>query len=469
MRLVTLFLFLSLLFNQASGQLNDYGLGGRHISDLAITSPQSYPEPFILAGTDSSGIYYHSLSDTQPAWETYAGFDDHRITALYVQKQGKGPVDYPAVYSAVEPRVILDDSTGYQDSVFIYTIKPWQSYWSPADSGLRNAEVGYMTDFSGIGYSGHEPPMPLIGCADNPYLYRYQGDVWQKAWTGDDNISVQKLTYSDRYLWAGGVFSSAVPSLVILVSGDDGQTWELVHNGFAPVHQCNDLAVVESVTDTTFNNAALYAAISGGVIKSSDGGTSWRFTGLKDDGLNITALTVNPSDQQHILAGGGDAEKRFVVYESFDGGKSWEHLQVAPFMPRIPLTMVTCMSGVVIDDRFVAFLGTEGDGVLRYEHQLTSVDRSDKQVEAGFILDQNYPNPFNPSTTIEFILNRPDRVTITIYDITGKAIETLLNANKAAGRHQITFDGSHLSNGVYLYRLTTDQGYSKMRKMILMK
>ncbi len=90
-------------------------------------------------------------------------------------------------------------------------------------------------------------------------------------------------------------------------------------------------------------------------------------------------------------------------------------------------------------------------------------------VPAAFQLHQNQPNPFNPSTTIGFTLNRSGRVTLDIYDITGKKIETLLNNNKTEGRYQITFDGSHLSSGLYLYRLTTDQGYSKVRKMILMK
>ncbi|MBD3224725.1 MAG: T9SS type A sorting domain-containing protein, partial [Caldithrix sp.] len=64
---------------------------------------------------------------------------------------------------------------------------------------------------------------------------------------------------------------------------------------------------------------------------------------------------------------------------------------------------------------------------------------------------------------------QPGKATIKIYDITGKAFETLLNGHQTAGRHHITFHGSHLSSGVYLYRLTTEQGHSKMRKMILIK
>ncbi|MBD3223843.1 MAG: T9SS type A sorting domain-containing protein [Caldithrix sp.] len=101
--------------------------------------------------------------------------------------------------------------------------------------------------------------------------------------------------------------------------------------------------------------------------------------------------------------------------------------------------------------------------------KITSIDSRIPDIANSFKLQQNYPNPFNPTTTIEFTLNRPGKATIEIYDITGKAIETLVDAHKTAGRHQITFDGSDLSSGVYLYRLTTDHGYTKMFKMVLIK
>ncbi|MBD3223844.1 MAG: T9SS type A sorting domain-containing protein [Caldithrix sp.] len=469
----TSFIALFLIISFSEAQIRYYGLTGHDITRLAISCPDTYPEPFILAGDDTTGIYYHSLEDSQPRWETFAGLDYRSVSALYIQQQGIGPAENYAVFAGLKSDTLIIDSVQHADSSLVLKVTPILSYWARADSGLRNDEVGYVTDFTGFGYSGHEPPMPLLGCADNPYIYRYQADVWQKAWTGDDNISMQTLTKSDRYLWAGGVFSSAVPTLVILISQDYGQTWELVHNGFAPVHQCNDLAVVESVTDTAFSNAVLYAAISGGVIKSSDGGASWQYTKLKNEKLNVNALAVNPLNNQHILAGGGDDENLFILYESFNGGKSWEQVPLPPRIPIPPIPQtgpITSMAGAVKNDRFVAFMGTKGGGVLRYAYPVMSIDPDGNPEIAGdFKLYQNHPNPFNPTTTIEFTLNRPGKATIEIYDITGKAIETLVDAHKTAGRHHITFDGSHLSSGVYLYRLTTEQGRSKMRKMILMK
>ncbi|TVQ69116.1 MAG: T9SS C-terminal target domain-containing protein, partial [Balneolaceae bacterium] len=72
-------------------------------------------------------------------------------------------------------------------------------------------------------------------------------------------------------------------------------------------------------------------------------------------------------------------------------------------------------------------------------------------------LRQNYPNPFNPSTRITFELNNPQHVTLSVYDIQGQHITTLLNGERAAGEHHVTFDSGDLASGMYLYRLETPQ------------
>jgi hypothetical protein len=90
-----------------------------------------------------------------------------------------------------------------------------------------------------------------------------------------------------------------------------------------------------------------------------------------------------------------------------------------------------------------------------------------------FVLYQNYPNPFNPTTAISFQLSAVSEVTLKVYDILGREVATLLN-NEAmeGGEHEVEFEASKLSSGVYFYRLTST-GESKtfvdVKKMILMK
>lgn len=94
-------------------------------------------------------------------------------------------------------------------------------------------------------------------------------------------------------------------------------------------------------------------------------------------------------------------------------------------------------------------------------------------VPTGVTLNQNYPNPFNPSTKIPFTLGASARITLKIYDLTGKLVSTLLdNASYYAGQYDIPFEPNQLASGTYFYRLTAvtkDQKFTKVKKMTLIR
>jgi hypothetical protein len=81
---------------------------------------------------------------------------------------------------------------------------------------------------------------------------------------------------------------------------------------------------------------------------------------------------------------------------------------------------------------------------------------------------QNYPNPFNPFTTINYELASETRVTLKLYDIVGREVITLVDEVKPAGEYQVSFDGSGLPSGVYIYRIETGK-YVQARKLILLR
>jgi hypothetical protein len=99
-----------------------------------------------------------------------------------------------------------------------------------------------------------------------------------------------------------------------------------------------------------------------------------------------------------------------------------------------------------------------------------SVGESDVEgLAQRFELLQNYPNPFNPRTMITFTLPRTSRVTLRVYDLLGREIAALVDGESlAAGTHDVSFDASHLSSGVYFYRLQAD-GIARTRQMVLVK
>ncbi len=90
-----------------------------------------------------------------------------------------------------------------------------------------------------------------------------------------------------------------------------------------------------------------------------------------------------------------------------------------------------------------------------------------------YLLEQNFPNPFNPSTTIKYRLAKSSSVTVTVFNVLGRKVRTLVNTNLNAGEYSIEWDGMDdagmaLSNGVYFYRIETPS-FSQTKKMLLIK
>jgi len=85
-----------------------------------------------------------------------------------------------------------------------------------------------------------------------------------------------------------------------------------------------------------------------------------------------------------------------------------------------------------------------------------------------YSLSQNYPNPFNPSTVIAYQTAKAGPVRLTVYDILGREVATLVNAVQPQGSHEARFDGGALSSGMYIYRLEAP-GFVQQRKMIFAK
>ena len=90
-----------------------------------------------------------------------------------------------------------------------------------------------------------------------------------------------------------------------------------------------------------------------------------------------------------------------------------------------------------------------------------------------YALSQNYPNPFNPETVIHYDLPFPSHVKLSVYNIMGQKVATLVDGERSAGSHSIVWDGKNnkgesLASGVYLYRMETE-GFVQTRKLVLMR
>jgi len=104
------------------------------------------------------------------------------------------------------------------------------------------------------------------------------------------------------------------------------------------------------------------------------------------------------------------------------------------------------------------------DGTVSYSEEI----EIDVTGPKDFSLFQNYPNPFNPSTTIKFALPVDSKVKISVYNSLGQLVESLVDQEMESGYHEVNFDASRYSSGVYLYQLQAGE-YVSVKKMLLIK
>jgi len=219
--------------------------------------------------------------------------------------------------------------------------------------------------------------------------------------------------------------------------------------------------------DPTNDLQILVGVNQDGVYSSSDGGTSWQHSiaGLEANG-SIHNIVFDPTNSQNIYI----SDLYSGVYMTKDGGSLWEKINEG-------LQSRAARSLTISADGQHLYVGTNEDGVLRLDLEgnplrIDSDIVPDPKLQDAF-LAQNFPNPFNPSTTISFELLKDSDITISVYDVRGRLIRTLLNQSMTQGSKTINWDGkdntgNSVKGGIYFYILQTD-GFYQTKKMILLK
>jgi hypothetical protein len=106
--------------------------------------------------------------------------------------------------------------------------------------------------------------------------------------------------------------------------------------------------------------------------------------------------------------------------------------------------------------------------ILKYRAVATGVADEGGYDAVAYSLSQNYPNPFNPSTTITFELPKSAVVRLSVYDMLGREVSVLVNERRDAGVHEVKFEASALSSGVYFYRLQAGD-FTHTKRLLLLR
>ena len=222
-------------------------------------------------------------------------------------------------------------------------------------------------------------------------------------------------------------------------------------------------------TETVVKALRAPDAVYDGVIPQADASIPWvpnKFKGVTlGAGGSITFSVDAPYDATYML-------RVFFAASGTVGG------QLAVDGTPIAASIAFADTGDTFSDQFTLSQGTHsitlssaaGGVTLDYLQVIafepTAIYRPN-QLPEGYALAQNYPNPFNPTTTINFSLGKPSNVKLTVYNLLGQKVATVIDRPMSAGRHTVVFDAKQYGSGIYFYQLEAGEFKSYKRMMLI--
>lgn len=349
--------------------------------------------------------------------------------------------------------------------------------WEAINNGLINHSVLCLS-------KGAQNPDHIFAGTEGDGIFRSTdgGDSWEAMNNGLTTPVIFSLAAAENgFIYAGTSMGG------IFRSGDNGDNWASANNGLTATEVVFDLLV--------HTNNDIYAATNAhGIFRSTDDGATWELSGLQ----NVDVRTMVSRSPENIFAGAwfdgifhldqnnrnwdsiglfdrhimelavnsaGDifaATHGWGVSRSTDKGATWSN-----FSEGLSDAGAWCLA---VHENGYIFAGTSSSGVFRAMQPLTtSLEPVLTQIPDEFQLEQNYPNPFNPSTNISYRIFENSSVLLTVYDMLGKKVATLVNEIQQPGEYNIRFNAAeYLSGGFYFYTMQTNRR-SETRRMVLVK
>src|SRR4030095_11199778 len=210
---------------------------------------------------------------------------------------------------------------------------------------------------------------------------------------------------------------------------------------------------------------------------NSSGVQKWasRYNGSGNDLDKASSLSVDGSGNVYVTGEsqgeGTDYDYATIKYNS-SGVQQWAERYNGPAGNNMD-----CARSIALDASGNVFVTGDSWGsatnrdyaTIKYS-QIVGIQPVTNQIPGAFVIEQNYPNPFNPVTIINYQIPTKNLVTVKVFDLFGRELTTLVNAEKDAGRYNVAFDASSvnggLSSGIYFYSIRSGE-FSATMKMAL--
>ena len=309
-----------------------------------------------------------------------------------------------------------------------------------------------------------------IGSPDALWKSTDRGDTWNLNLRrpGYSETMVIKLAPSNPAVIYLGTYSNNPDRDGVWVTENGGVNWERRVNGFS--FGIGYTGIISLGVHPTDPGIAIAGSWETGLSRTTDYGRNWQklSNGLLDYWANERASGIffDEFNPQRVYAGfgGRNPGDQRGLYESTDGGLNWTRMD----QTGLHNNMVSSMTYARFGREQVFYVGTLGGGVFRKSFITTAVVAENDGIPTTIQLLQNYPNPFNPSTTLRFGLPTKAHISLAIYNTLGQKVGEPLNEDRSPGYHELRFNASALSSGVYFYRLQVG-GQGQTKKMCVIR
>jgi len=336
---------------------------------------------------------------------------------------------------------------------FVYKSTDEGTTWNPDTAGVKQStsDGAFYVDETGTQHS--------VTADGSPYVANIAAKPLNGSWQADTNGFSAFTTAQYGYAFV----SDGQGFLYLAGRFNGGNVWRRPIAGGTWMPDTAGLNGKTVHSFTRGRNGDVFA-IAYGLTGSAQSPLLHRTGGVWSQinpplaGASPLAISVDSTNA--IFCAFGSGTFTFVsngVYFSTDTGKTWTYAG---------LSGMTINNLVSYGDTTYAL--TQGNGAYLLRHQRAAAV-AQKELRPGmYSLLQNYPNPFNPTTTISFSTPQRARLSLKVFDILGREVATLANGQMEAGMHQVSFDASKLSSGVYFYRLQAGS-FVSVKKLVLLK
>ena len=343
---------------------------------------------------------------------------------------------------------LFDANSGFENN-FLKTTNTGQNWFSTISNSLENT---YMID-SSYGYTRFYTTFNLYRTTNGALSWTNSNSNFQY----EDPLFFMEhsigLTLSYFWIKPVGYFE-------IVRTDDGGFDWNPVYTSQAT--RVNSKFFKVFTNGGTGAGYIVYAGSSTGyILRSNDTGLTWQ---ILNTGFNSnTYSSIYFTNENTGFASGGYSSNGSII-KTTNAGQSW--FNSFNFTGGL-------MSYVTFTDSLTGYLLSSNGKVFKtINGGVTDLGQSHNEFPSEFKLHQNYPNPFNPTTNIRYSIpeetGRDLSVSLKVYDVIGKEIETLVNENQTAGSYSVSFNAANYPSGVYFYKLETNS-FSETKKMILIK